>query len=56
MLAPGGFAGKDVIRGITVNRWAHGYSYMPNSLFEEDGGSAGRAGSLARQREQCGDR
>lgn len=35
MLAPGGFAGKDVIRGITVNRWAHGYSYMPNSLFEE---------------------
>lgn len=36
MLAPGGFAGKDVIRGITVNRWAHGYSYMPNSLFEEE--------------------
>jgi len=36
MLVPGGFAGKDVIRGITVNRWAHGYSYMPNSLFEEE--------------------
>ncbi len=36
MLAPGGFASKDVIRGITVNRWAHGYSYMPNSLFEEE--------------------
>ncbi|WP_423739687.1 c-type cytochrome [Cupriavidus basilensis] len=36
MLAPGGFAGKDVIRGITVNRWAHGYSYMPNSLFEDE--------------------
>ncbi|MGO4328036.1 NAD(P)-binding protein [Cupriavidus sp. 2TAF22] len=35
MLAGGGFRSGDVIRGITVNRWAHGYSYMPNSLYED---------------------
>jgi spermidine dehydrogenase len=35
MLAPGGFAAKDVVRGITVNRWAHGYSYRPNTLFDD---------------------
>lgn len=32
MLAPGGFASKDTIRAITVNRWAHGYSYMPSAV------------------------
>jgi len=36
MLGPAGFASRDVIRGITVNRWAHGYSYMPDSLAGED--------------------
>jgi spermidine dehydrogenase len=36
MLGPAGFASKDVIRGITLNRWAHGYSYMPDSLAGED--------------------
>jgi spermidine dehydrogenase len=24
------------IEGITVNRWAHGYAYTPNSLFDPD--------------------
>ncbi|CAN7322321.1 NAD(P)-binding Rossmann-like domain protein [compost metagenome] len=36
MLGHKGFASKDVIRGITVNRWAHGYSYMPDSLAGEN--------------------
>jgi spermidine dehydrogenase len=33
-LGPGGFdPGRD-IRGITVNRWPHGYAYQYNSLFD----------------------
>lgn len=36
MLGHQGFASKEVIRGITVNRWAHGYSYMPDSLAGEN--------------------
>ncbi|SOY43545.1 NAD(P)/FAD-dependent oxidoreductase [Cupriavidus taiwanensis] len=36
MLGHQGFASKDVIRAITVNRWAHGYSYMPDSLAGEN--------------------
>jgi spermidine dehydrogenase len=39
MLAPGGFAAKDVIRGITVNRWAHGYSYQPTTLYDDESGA-----------------
>ncbi|GJG95485.1 NAD(P)-binding protein [Cupriavidus pauculus] len=38
MLAPGGFQGARDIRGITVNRWAHGYSYMPSTLTPDDAG------------------
>lgn len=35
MLGAGGFdAGRDIL-GITVNRWSHGYSYTPNSLFDD---------------------
>lgn len=47
MLAPGGFAAKDVVRGITVNRWAHGYSYRPNTLFD-DAAAAQAAAARAR--------
>jgi spermidine dehydrogenase len=36
MLGPGGFASGRDIAAITVNRWAHGYAYTANSLF--DGG------------------
>ncbi|QET01537.1 NAD(P)/FAD-dependent oxidoreductase [Cupriavidus pauculus] len=36
MLGAGGFASRDVVRGITVNRWAHGYSYMPGALSPDD--------------------
>jgi spermidine dehydrogenase len=36
MLGSAGFdPGRD-IAGITVNRWAHGYAYSPNSLFDPD--------------------
>jgi spermidine dehydrogenase len=36
MLAGTGFDPANDIVGITVNRWAHGYAYTPNSLFEPD--------------------
>lgn len=35
ILGPAGFKSKDVVRGVTVNRWSHGYACMPNSLFED---------------------
>jgi spermidine dehydrogenase len=34
MLGPGGFDSERDIAAITVNRWSHGYAYMPNSLFD----------------------
>jgi len=36
MLGPGGFNPAEDIEGITVGRWAHGYAYSPNSLFDPD--------------------
>jgi spermidine dehydrogenase len=36
MLGPGGFSSARDIAAITVNRWAHGYSYGENSLFDSD--------------------
>ncbi|MBV8270705.1 MAG: NAD(P)-binding protein [Cupriavidus sp.] len=36
MLVSGGFKSARDIRAITVNRWAHGYSYMPSSLVPDD--------------------
>lgn len=38
MLGPGGFQSARDIRGLTVNRWAHGYSYMPSTLAPDDAG------------------
>ena len=35
MLGKGGFNADRDIAAITVNRWAHGYSYAPNSLFDD---------------------
>jgi spermidine dehydrogenase len=35
MLGPGGFDAKRDILAITVNRWAHGYSYFFNSLYDD---------------------
>jgi spermidine dehydrogenase len=36
MLSPGGFDPARDIEAITVNRWAHGYAYAPNTLFDPD--------------------
>ncbi len=36
MLGDTGFDPARDIEGITVNRWAHGYAYTPNSLFDPD--------------------
>jgi spermidine dehydrogenase len=38
MLGPGGFDPAEDIEGITVGRWAHGYAYGYNSLFDRDFG------------------
>lgn len=34
MLGSAGFEPARDIEGITVNRWAHGYAYTPNTLFD----------------------
>jgi spermidine dehydrogenase len=34
MLGGAGFDPANDISGITVNRWAHGYAYTPNALFD----------------------
>ena len=34
MLGPAGFEPARDVEGITVNRWAHGYAFSPNSLFD----------------------
>ena len=36
MLGVAGFDAARDIDAITVNRWAHGYAYTPNSLFDPD--------------------
>ena len=36
MLGSAGFDPARDVAGITVNRWAHGYAFGPNSLFDPD--------------------
>jgi spermidine dehydrogenase len=36
MLGASDFDDKRDIQGITVNRWAHGYAFTPNPLFDPD--------------------
>jgi spermidine dehydrogenase len=36
MLGGAGFDASKDIEGITVNRWAHGYAFAPNPLFDPD--------------------
>src|SRR6266446_6392550 len=36
MLGSAGFDPAKDIEGITVNRWAHGYAFSPNALFDPD--------------------
>jgi spermidine dehydrogenase len=50
MLGPGGFSSARDIAAITVNRWAHGYGYVANSLYDEDD----YAIVLARARQKSG--
>ncbi len=49
MLGAGGFASGRDIAAITVNRWSHGYSYTPNSLFDAD-----LTATMARARQSAG--
>jgi len=50
MLADGGFDPARDISGITVNRWAHGYAFGPNSLFDPDWPQGQEPWVLGRQR------
>jgi spermidine dehydrogenase len=50
MLRPGGFSSARDIAAITVNRWCHGYSYTPNSLFDDDDYEP----TIARARQRAG--
>jgi len=36
MLGGAGFDAANDIQGITVNRWAHGYAFTPNALFDPE--------------------
>lgn len=36
MLGGAGFDPANDVEGITVNRWAHGYAFTPNALFDPD--------------------
>jgi spermidine dehydrogenase len=36
MMGSAGFDPARDVAGITVNRWAHGYAFSPNSLFDPD--------------------
>jgi spermidine dehydrogenase len=50
MLGPGDFSSARDIAAITVNRWAHGYGYVANSLYDEDD----YASVLERARQKAG--
>jgi len=45
---PGGFVAERDIAAITVNRWGHGYSYEPNSMFDSPADERDRSASHAR--------
>ena len=49
-LAMGGFDAERDIQAITVNRWAHGYAYSYNSLFDPDWPAGQAPHEIGRQR------
>jgi spermidine dehydrogenase len=49
MLAGTGFDGKRDISAITVNRWAHGYSFIPNRLFDPNWEEAAKPWVIGRR-------
>jgi spermidine dehydrogenase len=50
MLGPGGFDPARDIEGITVNRWAHGYAFHDNPLFDPDWSEEEKPWVLGRKR------
>src|SRR5262249_46164411 len=50
VLSPGGFDPARDIEAITVNRWAHGYAYEYNPLWDPDFPPGERPCEVARQR------
>jgi spermidine dehydrogenase len=50
MLGPAGFDPAQDIQGITVNRWAHGYAYGYNPLFDPDWKEGEQPWVVGRQR------
>ena len=50
MLGSAGFDPARDIQGITVNRWAHGYSYEGNSLFDPEWAEGEQPWILGRKR------
>ena len=50
MLGTTGFDAARDIRGITVNRWAHGYAFSPNPLFDTDWKEEEKPWAIGRRR------
>jgi len=50
MLGGGAFEPARDIEGITVNRWAHGYAYTPNSLFDPNWSEEDKPWVIGRKR------
>jgi spermidine dehydrogenase len=50
MLGGAGFDPAKDIEGITVNRWAHGYAFAPNALFDPDWKEAEKPWVIGRKR------
>ena len=50
MLGGAGFDSARDIAGITVNRWAHGYAFTPNPLFDPDWKEEEKPWVIGRQR------
>jgi spermidine dehydrogenase len=50
MLGSAGFNDARDIQGITVNRWAHGYAFTPNPLFDPDWQENEKPWVIGRQR------
>jgi spermidine dehydrogenase len=53
MLGAEGFEAARDIEGITVNRWAHGYAFTPNPLFDPDWKEEEKPWVVGRKRLGC---
>jgi spermidine dehydrogenase len=50
MFGPGGFRSERDIMAITVNRWAHGYTYYHHTLWDGDVPEEDRIHVVSRKR------